>query len=95
MDPLTWGGLWANLSYIATVVMGATAILLWIYRELNSLRSKISDVQLMIAQQYFSLESARMLEERIELALAKLGDRLDKTIERLYDTDKLKRNNSV
>ncbi len=58
------------------------ACLLWIYRELNSLRAEIANFRVEVAQQYVSVRALREVEQRLENSLEKLGVRFDQAIDR-------------
>lgn len=79
-EPITWSAITTSISYIGSAVFIASAILLWIYRELNKLRSEITDFRIEVAREYVTLVSMRHLEERVETALLRLEDRLDKIL---------------
>lgn len=78
---------WASLGLLASAVMvtGGTiiSVFLWIYRELNALRTEISSFRVEVAKTYVSSETLQEVESRLEKAVEKLGDRLDRSIENL------------
>lgn len=78
---------WADLGLLTTAIMvtGGTliSVFLWIYRELNTLRTEISSFRVEVAKTYVSSETLGEVEGRLEKAVEKLGDRLDRSIENL------------
>ncbi len=58
------------------------ACLLWIYRELNSLRADIANFRVEVAQQYVNTRALKEVEQRLENALEKLGIRFDRALDR-------------
>ena len=82
---MTGGVNWQELSLLVTAVMvtGGTiiSVFLWIYRELNALRTEISGFRVEVAKTYVSSATLNEVEVRLEKAVEKLGDRLDRSIE--------------
>lgn len=79
--PLTWG----TISLVISAIMVASGIvvsaLLWVYRELNSLRSDLSSFRIQVAQDYVSTGAIKHFEERFEKSFQRLVDRVDRAIE--------------
>lgn len=74
--PLTW----ATLAYFGSALMAGAAVLHWIYRELGNLREGISRLEIVLAKDYVSLNQLRFLEDRIEKAILRIEERLDKLL---------------
>lgn len=79
--PLTWG----TISLVMSAILVASGIvvsaLLWVYRELNSLRTELSAFRVQVAQDYVSLAALKHFEERFETSFQRLVDRVDRAIE--------------
>lgn len=78
---------WPELGLLVTAVMvtGGTiiSVFLWIYRELNTLRTEIATFRVEVAKTYVSSATLGEVEGRLERAVERLGDRLDRSIENL------------
>lgn len=57
------------------------ACLLWIYRELNSLRAEIANFRVEVALEYVSAKALKEVEIRLENALDRLGIKFDKAVD--------------
>lgn len=80
METITLSNLTTIAAYTGTILCGSAAILMWIYRELNNLRSGQSILAIEMAQKYVSTEDMRHLEQRLESAIIRIEDRLDRLI---------------
>lgn len=91
---MTGGVNWPELGLLITAVMvtGGTiiSVFLWIYRELNTLRTEIASFRVEVAKTYVSSEMLGEVETRLERAVERLGDRLDRSIENLLKIMKVK-----
>ena len=79
--PLTWG----TISIVVSAMMVSSGVvvsaLLWVYRELNSLRSDLASFRVQVAQDYVSISSLKHFEDRFESSFQRLVDRVDRAIE--------------
>jgi hypothetical protein len=78
--PVSWTALGIILSAIGVSGGALIAALLWVYRELNSLRESQSDFKVEVAKSYVSIIALRSLEERFENNINRLADRIDKSL---------------
>lgn len=75
--PLTW----ATLAYFGSALMAASAVLMWIYKELNALRQDLAEFRIKVAQEYVSIIALRTMEDRLNASVNRLIDRVDRAIE--------------
>lgn len=79
--PVTWGTISLVLSSIIVSSGIIVSALLWVYRELNNLRSDLSAFRIQVAQDYVSIGALKHFEERFETSFQRLMDRVDRAIE--------------
>lgn len=85
LPPISWAGLGLIILCVTTTGGGLIACLLWIYRELNNLRSETVAHRIEVAKTYVSTVTMREVEQRLEMALTKMSDRLDKAIDTILE----------
>jgi len=57
------------------------AAVIWIYREMGSLRQKITDIETTSAAKYVTLDVMTRFETRLEVSFQRLADRVDHALE--------------
>lgn len=85
LPPISWSGLGLILFCVTSTGGALIACLLWIYRELNNLRAETAAHRVEVAKTYVSTETMREVEQRLETALTKMSDRLDKAIDTILE----------
>lgn len=72
---------WATLAYFGSALMAASAVLMWIYKELNALRQDLAEFRIKVAQEYVSIMALRTMEDRLNSTISRLIERVDRSIE--------------
>lgn len=85
IPPISWASLAFLVSCIGVSGGALVACLLWVYRELNTLRAEIANSRVEVAHEYVNTNALTAVETRLEQAVSKLGDRLDRSIENLLN----------
>lgn len=83
LSTLNWNNLVSVVSYLGVVLMGASAILLWIYRELNNIRDALYRLHIKIVEEFVSYETHRAFEEKVEKSIGRIEERLDSVLEHI------------
>lgn len=78
---LDWQSLATAIMFIGTVLAGASATLLWIYRELNNIREAQNKLHVKIVEEFVSFEVLNQLEARLNKSVERIEDRLDRIME--------------
>ena len=79
--PVTWGTISLVMSAIVVASGIVVSALLWVYRELNNLRSDLSAFRIQVAQDYVNSAALKHFEERFEASFQRLANRVDRAIE--------------
>ncbi len=85
LPPISWASLALVVSCVGISGGALIACLLWVYRELNTLRAEIANFRVEVAHSYVNTGALTAVESRLEAAVNKLGDRLDRSIENLLN----------
>ena len=85
LPPISWAGLGLIILCVTSTGGALVACLLWIYRELNNLRAETAEHRIEVAKTYVSAITMREVEQRLEVALTKMSDRLDKAIDTILE----------
>ena len=83
LSSLNWNSLVTVISYLGVVLMGASAILLWIYRELNNIRDALYKLHIKIIEEFVSSETHRTFEEKVDKSIGRIEERLDRVLEHI------------
>ena len=80
---------WSSISFILQIIgiSGSTIIvcLLWFTSKLEDLRRQSDAFRIEVANNYVNLDTLRGVETRMEYAIRDVGDRLNRSIEKLLD----------
>ena len=77
--PINWATIVLVLTAMASGLIIAAVI--WIYREMGSLRQKITDIETTSAAKYVTLDVMTRFETRLEVSFQRLADRVDHALE--------------
>lgn len=78
---IDWQSITTAVMFIGTVLAGSSAILLWIYRELNNIRDAQSKLHVMIVEEFVNFEVLDKLEGRVEKSIQRIEGRLDRILD--------------
>lgn len=78
---LDWQSLTTAIMFIGTVLAGSSAILMWIYRELNNIRDAQAHLHVKIVEEFVNYETLHQLEERMEKSVQRIEGRLDRIMD--------------
>lgn len=81
LTTLNWTSLSSAIMFVGTVLAGASAILLWIYRELNNIRESQNRLHVKLVEEFVSFEILRKMEDRFEASILRVETRLDRILE--------------
>jgi len=79
VDPITWGEITSVILPVVTLAVGSVV---WIQKQINDVRKDLSEYKESVAKEYVTQTTLEKVEGRIVEAINKLGDRLDRLLER-------------
>jgi ribosome-associated translation inhibitor RaiA len=87
---VTWGALLTGALGLLTFSAALLSVFIWIYVELSKQSKELSDFRVEVAQSYVTVQALHTVETRskedkeaLQHALDKLGDRFDRSLEKM------------
>jgi len=79
VETITWGEVTSVILPVVTLAVGSVV---WIQKQINDVRKDLAEYKENVAKEYVTQNTLEKVEVRIVEAINKLGDRLDRMLER-------------